>query len=53
MNSEITTLQSLVDALNQGKIITNTEQTSEGYTLTFNDGSKVSIKMEQMVQMLL
>ena len=30
MNSEITTLQSLVDALNQGKIITNTEQTSEG-----------------------
>lgn len=44
MNSEITTLQSLVDALNQGKIITNTEQTSEGYTLTFNDGSKVSIK---------
>ena len=28
MNSEITTLQSLVDALNQGKIITNTEQTS-------------------------
>ena len=44
MNSEITTIQSLVDALNQGKIITNTEQTAEGYTLTFNDGSKVSIK---------
>ena len=39
MNSEITTLQSLVDALNQGKVITNTEQTSDGYTLTFSDGS--------------
>ena len=44
MNSDITILQNLVDALNQGKVITNTEQTSEGYTLTFNDGSKVSIK---------
>lgn len=44
MNTDITTLQGLVDALNQGKIITNTEQTSEGYTLTFNDGSQVSIK---------
>lgn len=53
MNSEITTLQSLVDALNQGKVITNTEQTSDGYTLTFSDGSTVSIKMERMVQMLL
>lgn len=42
--SEITTLQSLVDALNQGKVITNTEQTSDGYTLTFSDGSTVSIK---------
>lgn len=53
MNSEITTLQSLVDALNQGKVITSTEQTSDGYTLTFSDGSTVSIKMERMVQMLL
>lgn len=44
MNSEITTLQSLVDALNQGKVITSTEQTSDGYTLTFSDGSTVSIK---------
>ena len=35
MNSEITTLQSLVDALNQGKVITSTEQTSDGYTLTW------------------
>ena len=36
MNSEITTLQSLVDALNQGKVITSTEQTSDGYTLRRN-----------------
>lgn len=44
MNTEITTLRSLVDALNQGKVITDTEQTEEGYTLTFSDGNKVSIK---------
>lgn len=43
MNTNITTLQSLVDALNQGKVIINTEQTSSGYTLTFSDGSKVSV----------
>lgn len=44
-NSEtIATLQSLVEALNKGKVIINVEQTSEGYTLHFNDGSSVSVK---------
>lgn len=52
MNSEITTLQSLVDALNQGKVITNTEQTSDGYTLSVMEAPYLS-KMERMVQMLL
>ena len=37
MNSEITTLQSLVDALNQGKVITNTEQTSDAVSYTHLD----------------
>ena len=41
--SDIATLSALVDALNQGKIIVKTEQTEEGYTLTFNDDSKVEI----------
>lgn len=43
MNANITTLQSLINALNQGKVITNMEQTSSGYTLTFSDGSTISI----------
>ena len=42
--TDIATLSALVDALNQGKIIINTEQTDEGYTLTFNDGSMVEIR---------
>ena len=41
--SDIATLSALVDALNQGKIITSSEQTEEGYVLTFNDGSEVKV----------
>lgn len=44
-NSEtIATLKALVDALNEGKVIMAVTQTEEGYTLTFSDGSSVSIK---------
>jgi len=39
----IATLQQLIDALNQGKVIMSVEQTAEGYTLHFSDGSAVSI----------
>ena len=47
-NSEdIATLSELVEALNNGKIITSTQQTEQGYTLTFNDGSTVEIKNGQ------
>ena len=47
-NSEdIAALSALVDALNQGKVITSTEQTEDGYTLTFNDGSTVEVKNGQ------
>ena len=41
--SDIATLSALVDALNQGKIIVSSEQTEDGYVLTFNDGSEVKV----------
>ena len=41
--ADIATLSVLVDALNQGKIIVKTEQTGDGYILTFNDDSQVSV----------
>ena len=41
--ANIATLSALVDALNQGKIIVKSEQTENGYVLTFNDGSKVEV----------
>lgn len=40
----IATLQSLMEALNQGKVIMNVEQTEDGYKLTFSDGSSVEVK---------
>lgn len=40
---DLETLSALVDALNKGKVILNVEQTEEGYTLTFSDGSKVEV----------
>ena len=41
--SDIATLSALVDALNNGKVIVDTQQTENGYVLTFNDGSQVSV----------
>ena len=41
---DIATLSALVEALNKGKVIISTEQTTEGVELTFSDGSKVVIK---------
>ena len=41
--ANIATLSALVDALNRGKIIVKSEQTENGYVLTFNDGSKVEV----------
>ena len=44
-NSEdIATLSALVDALNKGKVITSSEQTEDGYKLTFSDGSSVNVR---------
>ena len=41
--SDIAALSALVDALNNGKVIVGTQQTENGYVLTFNDGSQVSV----------
>lgn len=37
-SEEIATLSSLIDALNNGKVIVGTEQTATGYKLLFSDG---------------
>ena len=42
--ADIATLSTLVDALNQGRIIVSSEQTETGYVLTFNDGSQVEVR---------
>ena len=42
--ADLEALSALVDALNAGKVITNTTYTDEGVVLTFNDGSSVLIK---------
>ncbi len=41
---DIATLTALMDALSNGKVITSTETTDEGVTLTFSDGTTVTIK---------
>lgn len=41
---DIATLTALMDALSNGKVITSTETTEEGVTLTFSDGTTVTIK---------
>lgn len=43
MNSSIESLETIVNALNEGKVIIDTEQTSTGYILTFSDNSTVEI----------
>lgn len=43
LNKEVSVLQTLVDALRQSKTITDVKQTDTGYTITFNDGTSVSI----------
>ena len=41
---DIATLSALIEASNQGKVITSTEYTTEGVVLHFSDGSSVTIK---------
>lgn len=44
MNEDISSIQTIVDALNKGKVITNIEQLKDGYALTFSDKSSVVLK---------
>lgn len=43
LNKEVSTLQTLVEALRQSKTITDVKQTADGYTITFNDNTSVTI----------
>lgn len=45
INGQVSTLKTLVDALNKGKVITQLEEMSDGkgYVITFNDGKKIKI----------
>lgn len=44
LNKEVSTIQTLVDALNQKKTISSVEETSTGYAITFNDGKIITIQ---------
>ena len=41
---DIATLSALIEASNQGKVITSTEYNAEGVVLKFSDGSSITIK---------
>lgn len=43
IKSQISSLQTIVDAINKGKSITDIKQTEKGYTITFNDGQTIEI----------
>ena len=45
INKQVASVESLVEALNKGKIITQVDQLAEGngYVITFNDGSKIEV----------
>lgn len=45
LKKQTSAIQSLVDALNEGKVISNTELLADnkGYKITFNDGTKIEI----------
>lgn len=44
MNTSITSLKGIVEALDGGKVITKTESTADGYVLTLSDGSTLTLK---------
>ena len=43
MNDEISALHTIVDALDTGKTITAVTQSTAGYTVTFSDGTTISV----------
>lgn len=44
VNAQIKTLQGLVENAEAGKVITNVQETSEGYVITFSDESVITVK---------
>lgn len=47
INSGISSLQSIVEALQNGKSVSNVEETATGYVITFSDGSNITLKHGQ------
>lgn len=43
-NEDIASIQTIVDALNKGKVITKMEQLEDGYKLTFSDNTSITLK---------
>lgn len=44
MNSDIASMEQVVDALENGKTVSGFEQTTDGYKITFSDGESIEIK---------
>lgn len=44
VNAQVKALQDLVGKAEEGKVITNVQETSEGYVLTFSDESVITVK---------
>ena len=44
VNQQISSIQTVVDAWASGKTITDVASTTDGYTITFSDGSKITLK---------
>ena len=44
INSGISSLRSIVEALQNGKSVSNVEETATGYVITFSDGSNITLK---------
>ena len=45
LKTQVTSMQTVVDALNEGKVITDVEKlsNSKGHKITFNDGASIDI----------
>ncbi|MDR3235473.1 MAG: DUF4988 and DUF4465 domain-containing protein [Prevotellaceae bacterium] len=44
LNADVGAMQSLVNALHGGHVITRVEETADGYALTFSDGNTIAVR---------
>lgn len=44
MNSDIGAMQTIVNALNNGRVVVSVDETDNGYSITFSDGSNILLK---------